>query len=455
MLRPKKDKRMLAPIRWIGFLPCAFVASVAAGYLGFATVHLLGGALWCAWAVSGLFSGFAFINIGLIVAPSTTDMVKWTLVILVSFLGLASALGALLVSAERSQAWAGLVMVIVAVFFVRLPLDGPRRTMRNLLSSVGTFVFAVYFLGFGVSALYFNWDYARQNGFLPWLFLGEVVATGKALAWPYFSSISAAHDRAVEATRTPTDFHFKTEEEVSEFFRRLVVEWNKAAKNEEGECQELEPGNFCVEQFKIQYIPSTKTLIRHKRFTSDLPEEQREAIREIFSGSEVDLEEICSSPLLSVMREFNVKIEFRYYGSDFTYLVGHSVEAQMCPDLAEQRDLARAAIMSLIQANALQAEFSGRRPSQSETEEFHSLLEAVVVNGSAVDRSFLRAIDADLPGHFFSELLEGASTYLEGLIDDNLSQQIEGIKLLKEWEEFEQKHQDLLFEAIVKEGASP
>jgi hypothetical protein len=33
---------------------------------------------------------------------------------------------------------------------------------------------------------YYNWQYAKENGFLKWLFLGEVVAFGKAFAWPYF-----------------------------------------------------------------------------------------------------------------------------------------------------------------------------------------------------------------------------------------------------------------------------
>jgi TPR repeat protein len=38
-----------------------------------------------------------------------------------------------------------------------------------------------------VSAPYFNYLYARENGFLAWLLFGEVVATVKSFAWPYFA----------------------------------------------------------------------------------------------------------------------------------------------------------------------------------------------------------------------------------------------------------------------------
>ncbi len=38
-----------------------------------------------------------------------------------------------------------------------------------------------------VAAAYFNWDFARTNGFARWLLLGEIVPTAKALVWPYFA----------------------------------------------------------------------------------------------------------------------------------------------------------------------------------------------------------------------------------------------------------------------------
>jgi hypothetical protein len=33
---------------------------------------------------------------------------------------------------------------------------------------------------------YFNWQYAKEHGFVSWLFFGEIVPTLKALFWPFF-----------------------------------------------------------------------------------------------------------------------------------------------------------------------------------------------------------------------------------------------------------------------------
>ncbi len=50
-------------------------------------------------------------------------------------------------------------------------------------------VFAIMYL-YGLSQVYFipyyNWEFAKENGFIKWLLLGEVVATVKASIWPYF-----------------------------------------------------------------------------------------------------------------------------------------------------------------------------------------------------------------------------------------------------------------------------
>jgi len=34
---------------------------------------------------------------------------------------------------------------------------------------------------------YYNWKYANENGFVKWILLGEIVASGKAFIWPYFA----------------------------------------------------------------------------------------------------------------------------------------------------------------------------------------------------------------------------------------------------------------------------
>jgi hypothetical protein len=44
----------------------------------------------------------------------------------------------------------------------------------------------VYQLSVVLFALYFNYLYARENGFIQWIFFGEIIATLKALIWPVF-----------------------------------------------------------------------------------------------------------------------------------------------------------------------------------------------------------------------------------------------------------------------------
>lgn len=56
-------------------------------------------------------------------------------------------------------------------------------TKKLLLSVLGLYLV--------VSALIFaplyNWRYAKENGFVKWLLLGEVVSTAKSFIWPYYT----------------------------------------------------------------------------------------------------------------------------------------------------------------------------------------------------------------------------------------------------------------------------
>ena len=44
----------------------------------------------------------------------------------------------------------------------------------------------VYGISVAVFTLYYNWLFAKTNGFIAWLFFGEIIATLKALIWPLF-----------------------------------------------------------------------------------------------------------------------------------------------------------------------------------------------------------------------------------------------------------------------------
>lgn len=44
----------------------------------------------------------------------------------------------------------------------------------------------IYVITVAAFGLYFNWLYAVENGFWAWLFFGELIASAKALVWPFF-----------------------------------------------------------------------------------------------------------------------------------------------------------------------------------------------------------------------------------------------------------------------------
>lgn len=62
-------------------------------------------------------------------------------------------------------------------------------------------ILSVYIATVGLAATYYNWEYARTHGFLPWVFFGEMVPTAKALVWPYF----AFHKGNSSEKSTPAD----------------------------------------------------------------------------------------------------------------------------------------------------------------------------------------------------------------------------------------------------------
>ena len=53
-------------------------------------------------------------------------------------------------------------------------------------------IFSVYLCTVPFAAGYYNWQYARENGFMTWLLLGEIVPSAKSLVWPYFALQSRA-----------------------------------------------------------------------------------------------------------------------------------------------------------------------------------------------------------------------------------------------------------------------
>jgi hypothetical protein len=59
-----------------------------------------------------------------------------------------------------------------------------------LLRKIGKVGASIVFVGYLVVAAlllpYYNWQYAKDNGFVAWFLFGEILPTIKSLAWPYF-----------------------------------------------------------------------------------------------------------------------------------------------------------------------------------------------------------------------------------------------------------------------------
>lgn len=58
--------------------------------------------------------------------------------------------------------------------------------LARVLNNIATLLYSIYIIGFVIMLPYYNWQFARDNGFIAWLLLGEIAPTGKAIAWPYF-----------------------------------------------------------------------------------------------------------------------------------------------------------------------------------------------------------------------------------------------------------------------------
>ena len=44
----------------------------------------------------------------------------------------------------------------------------------------------IYGISVAIFGVYYNYLYANENGFLAWLFFGEIIASLKAIVWPLF-----------------------------------------------------------------------------------------------------------------------------------------------------------------------------------------------------------------------------------------------------------------------------
>jgi hypothetical protein len=74
-------------------------------------------------------------------------------------------------------------------------MDGPElvefsdKPSRKIQQIAFVLIAVCYLYGLSVmfAVPYYNWQYARENGFAKWLLWGEIVPTLKGSAWPYYA----------------------------------------------------------------------------------------------------------------------------------------------------------------------------------------------------------------------------------------------------------------------------
>jgi len=96
--------------------------------------------------------------------------------------------------------------------------------------SVGSVIFRIacyaYFFGALIAAPYYNWQYAKENGFAKWMLLGEVNASLKGLAWPYFVFVHGPKDNSPPAhpPEAGVDFNDSERERSAKIFAKAKRE---------------------------------------------------------------------------------------------------------------------------------------------------------------------------------------------------------------------------------------
>jgi len=65
---------------------------------------------------------------------------------------------------------------------------------KKIIRIVIYILLAIYLIPLIVILPYYNWDYAKKNGFVSWLCFGEVVATAKSIIWPYYVFLNKESD---------------------------------------------------------------------------------------------------------------------------------------------------------------------------------------------------------------------------------------------------------------------
>ncbi len=72
------------------------------------------------------------------------------------------------------------------------------------MKKLGSFLFQGYFVTAMLVIPYFNWQYAKHEGFASWMVLGQIVPTYQAMVWPYYALTSDSSEEHYRNSFTVT-----------------------------------------------------------------------------------------------------------------------------------------------------------------------------------------------------------------------------------------------------------
>jgi len=107
-------------VRCILFIPTAFVASLIIGALTHIVADSFFDLPWLAWSISGGFSAYTIVILGIKIAPGKNLAVKWVLIVITVGFGLMSAIGGFFVGDDPDAGFAGVSMIVVGVICSRV-----------------------------------------------------------------------------------------------------------------------------------------------------------------------------------------------------------------------------------------------------------------------------------------------------------------------------------------------
>lgn len=150
--------------------------------------------------------------------------------------------------------------------------------MRRFLGTI----FSLYlFAAVIIATPYFNWRYAKEHGFVSWIAFGEVIATAKAIVWPYFM-ITNGQVTIPEEYRE-SNRHYKNSKSACDKALAIVIREGSIEQLDPSEREEMS-GLFVIAINEAEKIEDKYLRVVHPEFETRYKKQYIEGMRNMVSG---------------------------------------------------------------------------------------------------------------------------------------------------------------------------